>query len=497
MWSKFACRGTAGHPVRRAILDAPAPWYEIQCMISLRTACTRGLLLLAAVASVAACGGRTPAASSASPPASAPIDPALALQTFDSAWSRVNTTYYDSTFRGIDWGAVHRELRPRAGSARTTSELRSVMNEMLGRLGESHFTIIPREQVDPLEGASSGSRRADGEAGLAVRWVDGELTVTSVESGGGGEAAGIRTGWIIDAIGDREIDRWKAAIAKADNDVARRGLTVSSVIAALNLLNGDEGTTVTIRARDAADAPALRELTRRSMRGEPVQFGNLPTMHAHLEHQPVPLAGGGCAGLIRFNVWMVPLSAPFNRAVDDLAGCSGMVIDLRGNPGGVAGMLMGIAGAFLGEVRPLGVMRTRQGELRFVSNPRRSGPDGRPREPYSGPVAILIDDQSMSTSEVFAGGMQAIGRGRVFGVTSPGYALPAMMLRLPTGDVLYHAFANLTDPNGRRIEGVGVVPDVSLPLRREDLLAGRDRAMEEAVAWIASQSAGPGSSGVR
>jgi carboxyl-terminal processing protease len=184
---------------------------------------------------------------------------------------------------------------------------------------------------------------------------------------------------------------------------------------------------------------------------------------------------------------MVPLTAQFNRAVDELAACKGMVIDLRGNLGGVAGMLMGTAGAFMTEAVPLGVMRTRQGELRFVANPRRSGADGRPRQPFEGPLAVLIDDQSMSTSEVFAAGLQAVGRARVFGVTSPGYALPAMMLRLPTGDVLYHAFANLTDPNGRRIEGAGVVPDVLLPLRRSDLLDGRDRILETALSWIASR----------
>jgi carboxyl-terminal processing protease len=448
----------------------------------------RGIIGLAFALLLGACATAPVVTPGAPAAGSTPLQRELALQTFDSAWSRINSSYYDPNFRGIDWPGVRDELRPRAEAATTIGELRQVLNEMLGRLGESHFAVIPREQVDPLDGASSrGPGATDADIGISLRWVEGELTVTDVEPDGAATAAGVRRGWIVQRIDDTEIDRWKSALARAESDVARHGLTVSSVLAAGNLLTGAEGSTVRIRFLDRAGAAIERDIARRPLRGEPVQFGNLPTMFAHLQHERRTTEGGSCIGIIRFNVWMVPLTAQFNRAVDELAACKGMVIDLRGNLGGVAGMLMGTAGAFMTEAVPLGVMRTRQGELRFVANPRRSGADGRPRQPFEGPLAVLIDDQSMSTSEVFAAGLQAVGRARVFGVTSPGYALPAMMLRLPTGDVLYHAFANLTDPNGRRIEGAGVVPDVLLPLRRSDLLDGRDRILETALSWIASR----------
>jgi carboxyl-terminal processing protease len=80
--------------------------------------------------------------------------------------------------------------------------------------------------------------------------------------------------------------------------------------------------------------------------------------------------------------------------------------------------------------------------------------------------------------------MQAIGRARIFGETSAGQALPAMATRLPTGDVLLHVTADLVAPDGRRVEGRGVVPDEPVPLRRAELLAGRDAALEAAVRWI-------------
>ena len=67
---------------------------------------------------------------------------------------------------------------------------------------------------------------------------------------------------------------------------------------------------------------------------------------------------------------MTAVDAPFQQAIDRFRGADGIIIDLRGNPGGLAAMLMGISGHFLGERLALGVMKTRDAELRFAANPR-------------------------------------------------------------------------------------------------------------------------------
>ena len=95
-------------------------------------------------------------------------------------------------------------------------------------------------------------------------------------------------------------------------------------------------------------------------------------------------------------------------------------------------------------------------------------------EPFAGPVAILVDGMTGSASECFAGGMQSLGRARVFGQTSMGQALPALFDRLPNGDVLIHAWGDFVTGTGVRIEGRGVVPDEPVALIARRLLAGRD-----------------------
>lgn len=449
----------------------------------------RPLLLLVGLAG---CGGSAPGAVApgASPePARAtldaePIDSALAVLTFDSAWSRINTSYYDPDFRGLDWGAVRDDLRPAAARVSTRGELRAVLRDMLARLGESHFAILAEESVDGIEvdpGDEEEAGDGSGEVPLDLRWVEGELTV--VEVFGDPEAVGpITAGWILDGVGDRDFAEWREVVASADSEAARKGLLTETVSTARALLAGSTGTEVSLALRDGTGTPRTVAARRVPIRGERVQFGALPAMVAHLEVERVE-RDGGCVGRIAFNVWMIPLVEDFNRAVDATADCTGMVIDLRGNPGGVGGMVMSTAGSFFGERADLGVLTSRTGQIRFVAMPRAVDTEGALRQPFEGRLAVLVDEMSMSTSEVFAAGLKSTGRARVFGRTTPGYALPAMTLRLPSGDVLYHVISNLTDPEGVRIEGRGVEPHEVIPLRRDDLLAGRDAALDAALDW--------------
>jgi carboxyl-terminal processing protease len=105
-------------------------------------------------------------------------------------------------------------------------------------------------------------------------------------------------------------------------------------------------------------------------------------------------------------------------------------------------------------------------------------------ERYAGKVAILIDDLSGSTSEIFAGGLQDLGRARIFGRRSPGAALPAMIEQLPNGDRFMYAIADYVSTGGKVLEGHGVVPDVPIALDLGVLRGGKDPDIVAATRWI-------------
>jgi carboxyl-terminal processing protease len=188
--------------------------------------------------------------------------------------------------------------------------------------------------------------------------------------------------------------------------------------------------------------------------------------------------------VIAFNIWMTAIADPFARAIDAYRHADGLVIDLRGNPGGLAEMIRGIAGHVLAAPELLGRVHMRGVDLEFRANPRRSTPDGRAVEPFAGPVAILVDELTASTSECFAGGLQSLHRARVFGQPTMGQALPAATEALPNGDVLLYAIGDFTTSTGQRLEGAGITPDEVVPRTLAALARGEDAPLEVALAWI-------------
>jgi carboxyl-terminal processing protease len=206
-------------------------------------------------------------------------------------------------------------------------------------------------------------------------------------------------------------------------------------------------------------------------------------MHVHFESRRLT-THGGCVGLIRFNMFMTPIIPQFEDAMSGMRSCGGVVLDLRGNLGGVGAMIMGMSGHFFAEPETLGTMRLREATMRYVANPIRVSRSGASMKPFEGRVAVLVDELSASTTEILAAALQRLGRARIFGVPSAGQALPAMLTKLPNGDRLMYVVADFAGPGGGRLEGAGVRPDQPTPLSRSALLAGRDDALEAAVKWI-------------
>jgi carboxyl-terminal processing protease len=486
------------------------------------------LSALATLAGVAATDAQT------TPPATAPEVQEVArpellpLETFDAAWSLIDRTHFDPDFNGVDWAAVRDELRPRAAAATSRGALRSVIREMIGRLGQSHFALLPQEVVDaapeeiledteddapadPSEAsddpdnrttpgrAGAEAERADadefddeqgdddrGDVGFDVRLIDDRMVVTDVAADGPAAAAGIQRGWVLVAVNDLRPDE---AIDSLESELDPRMASYQAWQIIQGWLAGPAGRTVRLTMLDGQDQDHDIALKRRPEPGEVIQFGNLPPIQVYLESRVVAPSGAGPAvGVIRFNMWLGPTVKWIDEAIETMRHVDGIILDLRGNPGGVGAMVMGVSGHFIDERIPIGVMKTRGTELKFLVNPRRVSVHREPVRPFAGPVAILVDGQTASTSEIFAGGMQALGRARVFGERSVGAALPAAMDRLPNGDVLLHAFADFLTADGVSLEARGVIPDEAVPRTRADLLAGHDAAMDAAVSWIGRET---------
>jgi carboxyl-terminal processing protease len=437
---------------------------------AVRAPLARALLLV-----LVACGAATAAGAQQPTASSSPH-----LHVFDEAWRAIRGSYVDDERGDADWDALHAEFRPRAAAAQSDSDVRAVLRGLLARIGRSHFDLIPSDVHRRLAAAAAAPDEA-GDVGLDLTPVGGMQIVRQVDPDGPAARAGVGRGWRVEAIDGVDV----ASMPATGGGGGFRAWAVSTT-----MLRGAKGSRVEVRVREPGGEPRIVSLERAAVPGIAVTFGHLPTQFARFAHETHDLPGGGRAAHLRFNVWMVPLGAAIDDAVHAARSADGMIVDLRNNPCGVLTMVMGVAGHFLSYPASLGTVTTRDSELSIAANPRLTGPDGSRVTPYEGKLAVLVDQTSYSASEIFAAGMQAVGRARVFGSRTPGGALPALLRRLPNGDVLEYAIGDFVTASGDRIEGRGVIPDEEVPLTAEALASGRDPVVEAALRWMGAAETG-------
>ena len=405
----------------------------------------------------------------------APETRQLNIDSFEYVWKTIHDKHFDPTFGGLDWQAVHDELLPTVENAQSIDEARGAMIEMISRLHQSHFAIIPADVYENIEAPAEKGDRG-GSTGLQLRVIDDKAIVTAVTPGTPAEKAGARPGWEIRSVGGEEIPPLFASIEKEFENSPRKDFYLWYAVR--RRLGGAIGDTVAAIFMDERNRPTEKRMILDEPKGKKVVFGNFPAFY--LTYRADTLRDG--IGYFTFSTFFDPvtLMPAFGSAIQSFMKSPGIIVDVRGNPGGIAGMGMGMAGWFVDEKNlTMGTMRTRSDTLRLVINPRARA--------YRGPVAILVDGLSGSSSEIFAGGVQGLPRIRIFGSRTAGATLPSLAERLPNGDGFQYAFASYISRNGVELEGEGVRPDVEIHPTREELLGGRDPAIEAAIDWIRDQ----------
>ncbi len=434
----------------------------------------------------------------ASIPASAErgLSEADALNSFDQVWERVRDQYFDFERIENDWDQGRERLRPQAAEAENPAELRAVLHELLALIGESHFSIIPGDTFERLAALEDADSTAEPDiapeapqaaTGLAVRWIDETVRVSKVRPGSPAERADIQPGWSVVAVNDFDISSVVAEIAAIGDDSDRsRAITRFEYGMRHRLSFPPSEQEIEIAMVDQDGEPQQRRISGEAMEHGVVQFGNLPpmTFDFSLAREEIET---GCVSVIAFSTWVPALADEIQDRRDEIFACQGLVLDLRGNPGGVLTTMVQLANDLFDESALLGTLLRTDARLEFRAFPRRVAMDGTRLEPFSGPIAILIDGMSGSTSELFAAGMQGNERAKLFGERSAGMALPARTLPLASGDILMYAFADYQDNLGRRVEGVGVHPDYPVELTADNIGQQPDPVMQAALEWMSAE----------
>ncbi|MEO7741575.1 MAG: S41 family peptidase [Usitatibacter sp.] len=396
-------------------------------------------------------------------PRKASLDAGQRERAFDFVWDTIQERYYDPAFNGADWKAVASTYRPLAMKAFADEAFWDVLDRMAGELRDSHTRVESPRQV--------ALRKLDQAVTLGFSFapIQGVLGVTAVNTDSDAWWAGVRAGMVLETIaGENALTAYERLLAGtryASTDRARHMRAVR------RLVSGETGTRVQFGFRRGDGSRFEASIGRNLVTYRPTAF-----------HRVLP-SGFGYLRLTQWTVGVIPRAM---EALGALKNSPGIVIDLRGNPGGSLHAVNAMLGKFFSQPKELGRVLTRTGkpvallfgavEIIKLKSTVEGDPDA-----YRGPVVILVNAGSGSGSEFFAATMQASGRAVVAGEPSCGCLLGFLgYARVPGGAELAYSEVGFVMSNGKRIEGEGVIPDHLIPLALPDLQANRDQALEQA-----------------
>ncbi len=316
------------------------------------------------------------------------------------------TRVVDEVFAKVDAGAVERP---------DDDELvEGAVNGLLEALGDPYAQYYDAEAFsafnDLLDGEFSG-------VGLVLEEKPAGVTVVTVLEGAPAERAGVEVGERIVSVDGKDV----------------RDLPIDVIV---DRVKGDAGTEVTLGL--AGGRAGRREITLTRERID------VPNLESRLLDD-----GSGYVKLLQFSN---DSGERVRKAVDELvdSGARGIVLDLRGNPGGLLSEAVSVASVFIEDGAIVSV-REREAERETLT--------ARGDALESLPLVVLVDNSSASASEIVAGAVQDAGRGTIVGQTTFGKGTVQTIERLDAGGGVKFTTAEYFTPSGDSIEGVGVKPD--------------------------------------
>jgi carboxyl-terminal processing protease len=232
-----------------------------------------------------------------------------------------------------------------------------------------------------------------------------------------------------------------------------------------DLIRGSAGSQVSVRVRRQGDNEITATMVRRRIQQRVVSSKMLPSGMGHLR-------------LTQFTEGSSDLVA---RALQGLIeqGAKGIVLDMRGNPGGLLDASVNIASHFM-ERGTVVTLESRRGNVAHAVVPR--------TPKYSGPLVVVVDRGSASASEVVAGALQD-GGVKVIGTRTYGKGTVQAVYTFPADQSgLRVTIARYLTPSGRDLEGRGLTPDFEIPTAGAPIGSADDQALNRAVALLQQAS---------
>ncbi len=400
---------------------------------------------------------------------------------WEALYARTRETYPFTQRKNLDWDAIYDMITPLVAQSESALDFHLTLAHFGELVPDTHigYASLPVMQNLMMGGI--------GIAGVAITNT-GAIVVTDVVDALPASNAGIQNGDVLltidgaDAL--RYLDDTPLLLTSASTPHSKRYLQAAT------MFQGPLGSQIALTWRDQDTGNVQRATLTRVIDFSAILSAFAGSVFADGVVTSRMLDSG--IGYIRVSSFAMEVSDAdrlFEQALQDLidAQAGGIILDLRGNSGGLLGLAMAMAGRFFPDYQRLLDLYYADGTGDFAYRGFVEILAGEPY--YDGPVAVLVDAMTGSAGDIFAYAMRQNDNVIIVGHTPSGgftgevsdgqYRLPGgLNMQIPTGRLVHPETQDIM------LEGVGVIPDLRVPITLESIRSPEDEVLRAAEAEL-------------
>lgn len=340
-------------------------------------------------------------------------DVVIPQKLFDKTWKVIYKDYYEPSLNHQDW---YRWRTRYQGKIKTDDDARVAIDTMIASLNEPYTRFMPQKDFEEL--TTSITSKIYG-IGVNIYSNSGKIEIFNIIPSTPADFAGLKQGDIITAVDGKEIN----------------GMNISEVAA---LVRGPENSVVELSIlRDG------KKLTKKIKRKE-IKIKNVKSsiLDNHI----------GYIQIISFMGGTTPNE--FMEALENTKNTDSIIIDLRGNTGGLLDNAVFIANMFIQQGEIVEIIYRNGYKKSIQANPE--------QKLLNKPVVVLVNGASASASEILSGALKDYHKAKLVGKKTFGKGLVQKVVPLPNKTGLNVTIARYLTPNGTDINKLGIKPDVEV-----------------------------------
>ena len=350
---------------------------------------------------------------------------------FLKSWRIIKSKYYDPTMNGQDWTKWNRHY---IDQIKTEEDAYVAINSMLASLDDPYSRFLNREEYK--EQNTNIDAKIVG-IGVNIMSLSGKIVIISVVEGTPAQKAGIKAGDIILKVDGKDVS----------------GKTISDVAA---LIRGEINTRVKL--------DILRDKTRINK--------EIPREEIHIKNIKASVIDKNIGYIQIISFISSDMTKEFVDALNKTQNCQGLIIDLRGNTGGLMPNAVVIADMFL----------TQGHIVSIVDRDKQKAVINAQSKPYAinKPLVILIDEGTASASEILSGALKDNQKAILVGKRTYGKGMIQRIYPMPNQTGMNLTIAKYLTPKGIDINKKGISPDYEVEYTTKDFINDKDPQMDEA-----------------